>query len=328
MNTKFPYIVKRGHAYFFRQRVPTDLAHYFKSQSLVRSLKTRNEREAIVAAQSMAAKFEQVWAELRNPATVAEYAAEGIIQDIGAKPGDLADGAPYSVIDAVLPKYVGHLTKQYGKVPPVAEMRPVDREVRRQLFNVPPAEPTHLLSQALTLYLKYHTRGKEEKFIKERERPIQYCIDAIGDKPIDQISRQDARTVCEAMLKTGMKTRSARCYLSIIGATINKARTEWELSCANNFERLDIPGEKLDDKDVPPFTAEELKAIHAACLARDDDTAWVAGILLETGARINEVAGLRADDVHLTDGPIPFVTFKGNERRPVKTDGSERSIHH
>jgi hypothetical protein len=319
---KIPHLFKRGGTYNFRQRVPQDLKHFFKQLSITRSLKTKDYATAVSAWQDMAARYDALWAQLRDPAAMAEVEADRIMEKLGAKPGDCEHGSP-SFNYGIARAWAEHMIDGGG----FEKVKPADKVVARRLFHPPVKAPEHTLSQALALYLRYHTRGKDPKFVKERERPIKYAIDAIGDLPLDQITRAHARKVCEALMQTGMKTKSVRTYLGIVSATINKARTEWEMACANNFEKLDIPGEKLDDTEVEPFTASELKIIHAGCLAKDDDISWVAAILLETGARVSEVAGLRADDIHL-GGPIPFVSFKGNERRTVKTAGSDRSIHH
>jgi integrase len=322
---KIQYLFKRGSTYNFRQRVPLDLKHFFRQLSITTSFHTKDYSKAVASYPDMAARYEALWAHLRDPAACADAGADRIMTELGAVPGDCAHGGP-DFNYGIAAKWVEHLIGSPGFANGGTKIAPADKVVARRLFSPPVKDPTHLLSQALDIYLKYHTRGTEPEFCKDRRRPIQYVIDAVGDLPLPDYTRAHARQFSESLTARGLKTKSVRDYIGLVTATFNRAKVEWELSCGNPFSKLNIINEHADDEKVPDFTAAELETIVAACLiAKDPDVAHSVAIQLETGCRISEILGLRADDVQLSCA-VPHILIRGNSARPLKTTGSERAI--
>jgi integrase len=64
-----------------------------------------------------------------------------------------------------------------------------------------------------------------------------------------------------------------------------------------------------------------------SCQYIDDELRHIASILIDTGARLAEIVGLRTDDVFL-DGPVPYILIRPNEAlgRTLKTAASERCV--
>ena len=55
---------KRG-VYYFSRRIPEDLQHHYKRPRIVRSLRTKQPKEAATAAQLLSNQLEQLWFQLR-----------------------------------------------------------------------------------------------------------------------------------------------------------------------------------------------------------------------------------------------------------------------
>jgi len=72
------------------------------------------------------------------------------------------------------------------------------------------------------------------------------------------------------------------------------------------FSKLKIPHEAADTGSREPFTPEELRSIARSCERADDDLRHLVAIILDTGARLSEIVGLRREDVKLT-GPVPHL---------------------
>ncbi|MGH9048342.1 MAG: tyrosine-type recombinase/integrase [Acidimicrobiia bacterium] len=74
---------------------------------------------------------------------------------------------------------------------------------------------------------------------------------------------------------------------------------------------------RVEEQPVDVFSDEELRRIFEACKGRDfearRDTAIVR-LLISTGARVGELAGLRVEDLDL-DGRVAYATGKGNRAR-------------
>ena len=63
-----------------------------------------------------------------------------------------------------------------------------------------------------------------------------------------------------------------------------------------------------------PLTAEELKRLSAACRREDDDLRHLLAMLLNTGMRLSEAAGLHVGGIHL-EREFPYVEVRPNKAR-------------
>jgi integrase len=180
------------------------------------------------------------------------------------------------------------------------------------------------LSDALERYLQEHKRGQDVRFIRDARRAIGLVTDIVGDKHLEEYTRDHARTIREALMP-GHSTSTVRRRIESINAIFNFGRREFDVTCLNPFERLAIAREGLDVVKRVPFTAEEVRRIEQACREVDDDIRWIIAIQLATGARLRELVGLRCEDIYL-DCAIPYVAIRPNAVRGLKTAGSERNV--
>lgn len=84
------------------------------------------------------------------------------------------------------------------------------------------------------------------------------------------------------------------------------------------FQKVRIPDLGKDAIRRQSFTGKELNAIAIACREKDDDLRWIVALMIDTGARLAEVVGLRLEDIH-TKGKVPFIAVASNEARHIKT---------
>jgi integrase len=210
----------------------------------------------------------------------------------------------------------------------------VERETVR-LLNEDPTKPQRLLSDCLARYLADHENGAQPVFVQSTSRNVNVVVDVIGDLPLEAITRDHARAVLEALVSSGKATGTIHRQLTTIKAVINHCIHEWHLvSLKNPFEHLKIKGFGKDIKPRHPFTHDELVTIAAACRELDTnaterrpDLAWIIGLQMDLGTRIEEVVGLRVEDIKL-DAPVPFVHLRPHHAigRHLKTQGSERTL--
>jgi len=85
------------------------------------------------------------------------------------------------------------------------------------------------------------------------------------------------------------------------------------------------PLTKRKKRGAHPLTAEELKRLSEACRRENDDLRRLLAMLLDTGMRLSEAAGLHVTDIHL-DHEFPYVEVRPNKARRLKTSNSKRII--
>ncbi|WP_425417016.1 tyrosine-type recombinase/integrase [Oricola indica] len=188
---------------------------------------------------------------------------------------------------------------------------------------------TVTLAGALDDYCEYRKTGQpisdrviERRTERHKERLARYLgRDAVNRRPLSNLRRTDARRVVEALINE-TSPATARRYLNDINAAVNRAILEYDLDCANPFMRLDTKGGKHTRDNRLPLDDDDMKAL-APIMETDDDlgTIWIT--LRDTGARLNEIVGLRGCDV---DERRKTVWIRPHEARPIKTDNSNREI--
>jgi integrase len=213
-----------------------------------------------------------------------------------------------------------------------------------------PPEPT--LRDALALYLKEQV-GEDAKGRRGRgtrggvERVFGYAYKALGtraDAPLTELGAADGRAVRDLMLSrvktTGEKVSpaSVRRELNTLTAALKIAIHGFDLEkgdrAKNIFKGLKIAGES-DAKEselrtsLPPLILAQItQRLETQKERRNSalpDLRLLWRILVGTGCRVAEVAGLTVADV-VTTGKYPHIKVRFNENRRIKTKTSRRAV--
>jgi integrase len=179
------------------------------------------------------------------------------------------------------------------------------------------------LSEVLERYLREAPRG-EKRSSEDIKRAVSRLIKQFGDRPITAYRRLDATAFRDSLLRK-VATTTTRRQLADLTTVFNFGLREYELPGTNPFAKLPIKGEGSDAKKREPFTVEELLTIKLAAEARPDDLGNLVGLMFETGARLEEILGLKVSDVVLS-GPCPYLSIQPHPLRSLKTPQSKRDV--
>ena len=158
---------------------------------------------------------------------------------------------------------------------------------------------------------------------KSCEVPIAALLTVAGDREVESYKKDDARALLAHLQSKGNKTSTVRRYLNTINAIMNFAYQELEIDRRNPFSKVTIVGEGLDADKRGTFTTDQLTDGYQQALVSSSNVQLLFPILGETGCRLAEVVGLRVEDVDLNER---VVHIRPNEKRRLKTAGSERSL--
>lgn len=151
-----------------------------------------------------------------------------------------------------------------------------------------------------------------------------------ADTKLKAINRQDARAFLETY-RQGQKPAkegSIGRYASQIGAVFNFARKEYQdVTIVNPFEGLrNMAAERDDATDRRPFTPSELEQYEVAIRAKPNPQISLIGLLMiYTGCRTSEAAGLQVKDISLTSN-TPHIKIRNNKFRKLEKGGLARSV--
>lgn len=142
--------------------------------------------------------------------------------------------------------------------------------------------------------------------------------------------------------KLGLSPSTIERHLGAISALIHHARTEGNIqNFVPNMHGLVPVDARSDDEKREPFALDELKTLFSHPLFRGckskgrrhapgnlmikDHHFWVNLLLVYTGARRAEIAGLLTTDFGM-DGVIPFVSIRPNHLRGLKNASAKRRL--
>ncbi|WP_404420012.1 tyrosine-type recombinase/integrase [Marinospirillum sp.] len=315
--------------YYYRRRVPKDIAPRIGKKMHVVALKTYDKLKAARMIDSLAKRDDVTWQQLRAGTGLggARAEAERLLERFNLQPEPLAEqDGPYTdighglLIEALEAKVPGDSTSLQPHLAD-AELRALAILQGRELFT---------LSDAKQVYLK--KRGMLEPTEANRracnnvELSFNLVCDVTGDSELKRLRRRDVSRVIERALEQGLKTTSIRRRLNTVRAAVNDLIKEYELTDIRNpFAELEIPNYGKDEIQRTGLNDAQVKRLRDYVDEKDNDTSNIIGLLLDTGARIAEIVGLRLDDVAL-DAETPHIIIKENPLRRLKTKASKRKV--
>ena len=181
-----------------------------------------------------------------------------------------------------------------------------------------------LLSDAVGTYVKLKGAGRSQTFEAGARRSTGYLIHTCGDKRIDTFVRSDANAFRDYLKGRGLSKDSISRNFTNVRAIVNFVLREEGLQATSVFSGVYLgEGGEAQKRYVP--TDAELRKLVIECRAADDDQRWLLALILDTGMRLSEAAGLLWDDIILS-GDVPHVHVRPNAIRRLKTTSSERVV--
>lgn len=324
---RFSYVAPSGIIYS-QIPVPSDLQARYGKKTLRKHLKTKDPIAAAPQIEALLRKYAAEFAGLRatpesSPKALRAH-ADALLTEYGLSPGQVDTPAAdlfFDHLDEKRQLVAAGDEELYESLPHAEFMSPVELAAFQKLRgDTPPV----LLSDALDLHLSIHPKRGDKKFEDYQRRAFDGLLAVIGDKPMAEVRRTDARTYMEAALLKA-STGTVRRRIGVMSAVFATYKQENDLPTPNPFASLQIPREGHDAKRRMPFTPSEWVALEAACRAKDDPMRWVLLLLAGTGARLAEVVGLPLEDLVL-DVSIPHVVLQVHPWRDIKGANGLRGV--
>ena len=327
------YLTKRHGVWHFLRRVPTEYAHLDTRGNVKLSTKIK------VAADRKGTKAGQVAA--RMNATLEAY-WRGLADRKTAE-------AKQTYLDAV--KLARSLGLDY-QTPAVTAMAPIEEVLARietllangMINNAPLRraalgafeKPPIMLSSLFTEYeqtqriaLSKMSPDQVRKWTSAKKRAVEILIEQKGDKPLHQLSRDDALSYSDwwedRVLTEGIGAGTANKNISHIGGMIRAVNKRLKLGLDDVFAATRIQGGR--DGQRAPFAVEFIRDVILApgkLNELNEEARDAVYAMMESGARPSEIVNLTAAQIVL-DAPIPFIRIRA-EGRVLKTEHSERDI--
>lgn len=325
-----PYSYQRGKVIYYQRAIPDDLQQRYASKRIKIKLDASDLRIAAKQIEAINRRVEGEWKSLRTSPHQAPKTVKGQAEEL-LKSWDISPDSTMHNEDSVS-LFRSHLDLKrerfaHGSEEAYWEADPCDylkvHEIEAAQMVAGTAKPR--LTDALDFYLKIHPKRNNEKFCAYARRSFGRMVEAIGDKPIGDVTRDDGHEFVVKMLGEGLASASIRRLLNTDMAVMKTYITEKQLNRTNPFASIPIPDEGDDAEKATPYTSDELGKLVASCKQWDDEPRWLLGMITDTGARLAEIAGLTLNDIRLDD-PVPHVVIKVHPWRSLKNKPSARVV--
>jgi len=333
------YLVRRGSVWQYRRRLPASLAARLAKTEVRVSTGARARTDALRAAARISAALEAEWRKLLATPGAASNGNAQAFPDVLAQAQTL--GVSYlpaaelaaSRLEDILAR-IERLASEPSPIGDGKQIHAAPAAVSVVLGGV--SKPQLKLSNLVEAYQKLaedQAIGKSEKQLKQWKarhiRSVETLISRIGDKPLSDITRDDALDFRDWWIgrikNEGYNKNSANKNFGCLSAMMRTVDDAFRLNLTLPFKGIRIAGDKHTPRQAyePNFVRQHFLASEQFGKLNLEACAIIRMVAL-TGMRPSEIVALRAQRIRLTD-PVPHVQIRPDARQ-LKTDASERDM--
>ncbi|MBW2233362.1 MAG: tyrosine-type recombinase/integrase [Deltaproteobacteria bacterium] len=292
---------RRGEVWRYRRRLPADLRERARKVEIVRGLGRIALAEALAEAEHLNAQVDAIFQVARSsPQADLALALAGVRKGPRSLPG---------------PEYL------YRSMQLFPEQHPQQPEPR------PPS-----LSEAVDHYEREQWaagRWKAEKAGYAAMAELRRFLQHTGDRPVADISREDVRAFRDHRGESLLASTLNIKVMSRLVSFFNHCREEgWVVKLPTNGLRVRDPIANRDKRRA--FTLAEQHRVFGPGWKREckgDDHKFHCGrLLLATGARAEEIAQLRIEDVRFDKGLVSIRITDDHPEQRLKNAASRRLV--
>ena len=328
------YLKLRGRRWHYVRRVPAHAQQHDRRRVIQVSLKTTSQEVARLKRDALEKADDLYWSGVAD-GLAAETAFE---RYEAAKKRAQALGFDYLTADRIASTLP--VEEIVRRIEAAGRSGPGDAEATLGGAE----EPSLMVRDAMEFYLDTmavdEARGMSPHQLTQRYKVKRHAaedfIEAVGNKPVLEITRADAQRYYRYWLgridgKGGAKPVSANFANRNYGNMRKLFRTyaNWlAIDAKNPFDGLSFSSRKTEKGIVPPFDPEWIckRLLKPGAFGRlNREAQLIFFALIETGCRPSEICNLTEENIRL-DAEVPHIAIRFRADRQIKTEASVREI--
>jgi len=350
------YLRKRHGKWHYYRRVPKRYEPFDARETIRASLKTDSLEVARFRRDALEAADDDYWASMLllqeqdiGGASGAQYRETLSRRYRSANSRAIAKGFVYSPLEQLVAQPdIGELLDRLSALNPSDRGKASRREQKEAEALLGAIDvPSVTITEAFDIYCDeiavgdYLNKSPKQKkmWLKTKRRSVQYFAQVVGDKLMDEITREDGLKYhkwCLGRLmpkdgSNGLKPNTLNRDLGnlrvLYGAYFKHLGDE---DRRNPFRGLNFKDDAQQSRknSTPPFETSWVRSkILVPNLFTDlnEQARLIIFALIETGCRPSEIANLKAEHIRLDD-PVPHIRIAPTNAREIKTHSSIRDI--
>ena len=336
------YLFKRSNrnTYYYRRRVPADLADQYPKPFIEISLKQNDKSVAAALYQEKHRLVEEQFKRLRQGLTknqvLTDYQAalkllasheltETEAKAKGEGSEDVKEAFFESLDDTIRTKASDKEYAAYRLAESPFPYHLLD-DNQRAALAIAKGEFRLKASQYPAEYLRRKGKEKNRRNVNEANNAMNSFVVCCGDRPPAEYSRSDINKFIDVSVKT-KKTATVHRQLKSITAMFNFISLELDIKPdrVHCFQKFNIPGLGDDAESRVDFSHEQILAIRKMPPTKTLEIDCMIHLMLDTGMRVKECCGLLVSDADLKANTPHLVLYKNNIRG-LKNKNSQRVV--
>jgi integrase len=336
------YLFKRSNrnTYYYRRRVPADLADQYPKPFIEISLKQNDKSVAAALYQEKHRLVEEQFKRLRQGlpkhnvlsnyqaaiALLAKYDLAEADAKASTQGAEEAKEAFYEDVDATIrarSSEQAYAAYRHNETPFPHHL--LD-DTQRSALAIAQGEFRLTASAYPAEYLRITGRINNRRNVNEANNVMNTFIAQCGDRAPADYSRSDINNFITASLKT-KKSATVQRQLKSIAAMFNFVTLQLDIKVDKQhcFEKFFIPGLGDDLETRADFTDEQIRLIRDMPSSLTLELDCMIHLMLDTGLRVKECCGLLVSDINL-EAETPHLVLYKNNIRGLKNKNSRRLV--
>lgn len=335
---------KSSKNWYYIRRIPKEFQHLYpdsKDHTIRFSTRTANEKEATKVAVDYNKELEKFWLKnssetLKNhndlqkaislleryglPAT---KAAERDSEAFSFFTDDIESGISSEAQNRL---HQAYMEKNYDlEMALFEQFVPAEQRIALDIANGRFKWTASLIFEE---YFRLQGWENDRKRLNDHRPALTELISLLGDRSPADYSRLEVHQLTQHLLEKGLSTGTVKKRLGSIRSAFKKVVKIHDLRDQKDhpFTEFDIPGFGLDKNEKEDFTQAQLEKIRNRKDIYDDDVSGLIAVMVETGLRVSEACGIRANDIRGLNGETPYLVLHRDITQPRKTKNSQRFI--
>lgn len=320
---KIQNVKRKDNTLYFRITIPTDLRQFYDYKTeIIHTLNTNDPLVAAKKAPPLTAKYKTEFESLRTTGSGVRLAALNLLEQNNLKPVPLAyqpeathitpEVAEIGFDDSPLELFRQKLEDEYaGSTDAVTDYA----------FAILRGNTPITLSEARELALQGLT---DRKRINDVNGAFNYVTALVA---VDDVSKINPISLQRHVDKQQeLSPNTVRRYLNKVAVAVDDVYRQYGRQITNPLNNITYKRRKAESQKRATLTPEQFTTLQQLIKSKwEVNSAKLVAILLNTGLRVAEVAGLETKHVVL-DSTVPYLIITKTEQRSLKNTNSERRV--
>ncbi len=296
------HVYLRNNTYYYRSDIPPDIAHYFPTAEVKRSLKTSDPGAAKLAALDMELKVQQAYILLR----VGNLSGDIVKQVVGAVVPDAkkptAPEEKGNVLTDVISTYTAEKQSNWTD-----KTKMEVAGVFRLLVDILGDVEVSTITRPMLIQLRSSLLKVPPNFYKKNPG-------------------KSAKEVTGSPTESGISSKSVNKHMSRIGSLLKYCQEQGMIT-SNPATELQIVDKQRVDQERSAYSVSDIKKIisNLPSATERPERYWIPLIGLYSGMRLAEICQLHLEDIIKVDGCWCF-DINDASNKQLKNDASVRVI--